>query len=463
MLFPSTATQRHALNRQSFFDDMCAHAPDHRWIRTPGERTVTYASFSRRISEAIDAKLTYAQAAEIAHPLISFYWRITEKPELATVREQAATFARYTQRSFLDGLSREISPRQVAFVALDNAHLDCIDKPSEQADPDIFLRWRALCVNGKTDLYRSSLTLYRLKHQLFLNTKKTELPVLQVGVLLARTCITYADYMAALELASLIRKGYSPKLEHDRLLECLHADRVFADASCFLSFRKSREEIDALFKEALARLNNVRKKGGDLSEAERFALQRDLMSVWVRSLARARLFESRSDTFEANIEPRLDDRSLLVDLADSIEFLEKAGFRDHPTLGSRFVHYDSLARGLSMLLPAPEGIEKAKTFLKKMESCSPFAEDLKEQEILTALGESQYIRVHREYRSLSTQAMIACQEAAQEGRTSPKRAEILKRANGHLDKIVSMITVANMYHTRLEIELLKAKIMQLGS
>jgi hypothetical protein len=201
-LFPSTAELRHDYNRNSFYNYLLKVFPGHKWIsqdhtkkttedqpRTKVRRPIAYKSFSRRISDAIDEDRSYVECASLSKPLISFYWSIAEDPALSACCEQSKSLGRYAQRCFLDGLSQETSQKQVAFLPLDDFHLHCVDQPEEYDGTDRLKEWRYLCVNGKTDLYRTSLTLFRLKHQLYLKTSTSPLPVLRLGIVLARTCI----------------------------------------------------------------------------------------------------------------------------------------------------------------------------------------------------------------------------------------------------------------------------------
>ncbi len=430
-----------------------------RWLldgRT--QNIIQRQAFSRRLLNLVRDDAPYSECADLAHILIEFYQsRITLSKREAT-RKLGEDYKWLVEFCFLSKLPEEVLQSPFTFLILESDLLRFVADPEKPELRESEQALLAVCYNGVTDIYRSALTIFRHNHLPLLSARSPE-PVVQLALLMARVCVTYGEYDYARQISVAVRDGFGKDLDRAQLMSCLAADRVHASAKSHLYFKKRRSEIYTEHHYATGRIDDVR-KWADLSKLEVAHCRRALLTVTIRALVRARLLAAPYKVDESDFCPMIYDEVLLNDLEEQITYIEGLDLDDDPTYASRFVHWDTLARGYAMLIPKETGIDKARTIVRKLKKAQ-FLEDVRDRELLLMHTEGETIGLYRFYRRACTLVYILFRLAEQASNTNHRKKAIL-RADSAISAVIEKLGEENMFHMRIELELLRAKILQLG-
>jgi len=452
--------------------------PVNPWATKDGgsKDTIAERTFLDRLRSS--REFTYAEAASLARPLVEFYEEISRAEgelyiDLDTrCRDEAAEMATLVKRHFVNGLGASLFDEPFLSAPLGDVFKEGATKEliglvldprnTERAGENREILW-ALCLNGSTDLYRSTLTLFRLKHLRDLNVATSDLGTIELALLVARVAINYAEYVYAISFCRRLTAHPSPgDLPGDRLRCYVKADRIRADAEAYLNFEKSRELVDLSFSAALMRLNVLRtltgtRKGATIEVGHWDAYERDLLSTWLRAASLVRVFNPPESEHSLS-QIGNPDASRIDRFATLLGALRK--YDDDPSLANRFVHFDALARSKAILGSTAEDLHEAIAIYQKAIHMK-FIGDEREKDILVALGKGSLQNKHKRYRIASTRILLYIQQARNPSDFNKRTA--IRRALFKIDRSAEKIGVGNMFHARIELELLRALVLQVES
>jgi hypothetical protein len=465
---PARQGEGGAFSREALHAYMVKAFPDSPWLTHRAKKQkkiIGYKAFTKKLSDATKNEISYVEAAALAKPLISFFRHVANANTAdKSLFASAERKARIVETSFLKYLSLEVSPRPVSFVPLYSPFLSYVDHPENFSEGDkIISQWSVRCYNSDSSLYRASATLFLLKHLHYLSCK-SPIKVLKLANQLARLSITYLDYNFALQVTAKIYQSApdSVSLDSERLKICLEAKKIFADAWCYLQFTKDQSEIDRAFLGVQTSIIKDTKDRTDLSATDKLSLQVGLLSAWTRSLSRARLFSPFSK-LESDIFPPFERNGNLVKALKSGLDKQHDSSPKSKVDPTKFVHWDSYVRGLAMLLPLDEGVELAREEHTRLLKKKNFKQDLLDIELLTEMGQEEYIDTHRNYRTLSTEVFILCQEASAIRLDMLSKEARLTEAMRIIQVLYKLINDVNFFQAKLEVELLEARVLQIAS
>lgn len=464
------------LSLTAFYYFMVESYPSNFWLRAghadSQSAVISESGFRKRFQRLFDMEISLVDIANLSLPLQYFYNQVAiNYAEDHRVSSRALFNFTSVKESMVQRLPGQLLITPVVLSSFDDDDIQkMVDSDSWRVTyiSDETRRWWARAANGDSELFRKTLTLFLMKHgdmikasgksfgrrEILDSAAIEELnPLYSRALLLARICITYGDYSFAKTLSEPVSLATESVALVDNDLEAikLHfsASRILADAKNFLFFRQSRSDINEHFdvqRQSLAFLRSKLKQKASLLLDE---IERDMLAVRLRALCRHKLLRYAWDE-EFNSEDCADVERLRA-LVKSFSVLPRS------QSSNRFVHLDTICRAEALL--TPDGADGAERRSNELD-LSQFQDDDLDRDILDTPNLRALINKHRLFRSCVTKAII--QIAFVLKSSDSKEINLrLNLAEQSLNAIEGAISPELMFHTRLEVELLRSSLKSL--